>query len=197
HAERCLKVDRDALQRGKVALQGSTTESEHKMQDIVCCGTPVNEHEIIIVCPHTRQICTDSTVGEIWCRGPSIAAGYWQKPDATAHTFQALTACGQGPWLRTGDLGFKHRDGLYVTGRIKEMMILRGKNHYPHDIEDTINSVFANHNMKVQTAVFMESESTSQAGIVAIAELPRRADGQAVEIFQQLTQLARQHVSQE
>lgn len=196
-AERSLKIDRDALQCGNVVLQDNTTENEHKVQDIVCCGTPVNGHEIIVVCPETQQICLDNAIGEIWCRGPSITTGYWQKPEATAHTFHAFTACGQGPWLRTGDLGFKHKDGLYVTGRIKEIMILRGKNHYPHDIENTINTVFANHNMKVQTAVFMEHESSSQAGIVAIAELPRRVDDQAVELFQKLTHLARQHVSQE
>jgi acyl-CoA synthetase (AMP-forming)/AMP-acid ligase II len=83
--------------------------------------------------------CHLDEVGEIWVSGGSIAQGYWNQPDETQRVFQAfLTDTGEGPFLRTGDLGFVDNGELFVTGRIKDLIIIRGRNHYPQDIEQTV-----------------------------------------------------------
>lgn len=187
-----LRVNREALKAGHVAI---ALEQDCEAQDIVCCGSPVDGHQIKIVDPETFAIVDENAVGEIWCAGPSIAAGYWKNARATLETFGAKTACGAGPFLRTGDLGFIHRDGIFVTGRIKEMMIIRGKNHYPHDIEATIASVFAEHGIDVQAAVFADNEAAKTPGIIAYVELPRRGGALDTETFKLLASNLRQAVS--
>jgi amino acid adenylation domain-containing protein len=103
------------------------------------CGIPWLGHEVRIVHPETRLACAGGEVGEIWVGGPSVAQGYWSRPDVTAESFGArLADTGEGPFLRTGDLGFLHRGELFVTGRIKDLVIIRGRNHYPQDIELTV-----------------------------------------------------------
>jgi acyl-CoA synthetase (AMP-forming)/AMP-acid ligase II len=92
--------------------------------------------------PEARRACLDGDVGEVWVAGPSVAAGYWGRPDETEQTFRAFVAdTGEGPFLRTGDLGFVAEGELFLTGRIKDVIILRGRNHYPQDIEETVQSV--------------------------------------------------------
>ncbi|HEY2292039.1 MAG TPA: amino acid adenylation domain-containing protein, partial [Thermoanaerobaculia bacterium] len=89
--------------------------------------------------PEAGAPCAPGAVGEIWIAGPAVAAGYWGLPEATAASFGARAADGDGPWLRTGDLGFLGDGGeLFVTGRIKDLIILRGRNHYPQDVELTV-----------------------------------------------------------
>src|SRR6185295_10150913 len=87
--------------------------------------------------PESRTLCPPGRVGEIWVAGPSIAQGYWNRPQEAAEVFDARLADGEGPFLRTGDLGFLDGGELYVTGRLKDLIILRGRNHYPQDIELT------------------------------------------------------------
>jgi acyl-CoA synthetase (AMP-forming)/AMP-acid ligase II len=121
-------------------------ETEHRVkpdpnggQIAVGCGRSWLGQQIAIVNPDTLTRCPDGQVGEIWVAGPSVAQGYWQQPDATAETFQAhLADSGEGPFLRTGDLGFCYEGELFVTGRIKDLIIIRGRNHYPQDIEQTV-----------------------------------------------------------
>ena len=100
------------------------------------------DQQVVIADPVTCRRCPDGQVGEIWVRGPSVAAGYWNRPEQSRSTFQAeLADSGEGPFLRTEDLGF-FRDGeLFVTGRIKDVIIIRGRNHYPQDIEETVQAV--------------------------------------------------------
>jgi acyl-CoA synthetase (AMP-forming)/AMP-acid ligase II len=105
----------------------------------VSCGRPC-EVEVRIVDPETTQPLPDGRVGEIWLRGPAIARGYWAAPEATRCTFGAVTAAGDGAYLRTGDLGTMHQGELYVTGRTAEILIVRGRNVYPQDIEDDVAS---------------------------------------------------------
>jgi amino acid adenylation domain-containing protein len=107
-------------------------------QTLVGCGTSSADQRVVIVQPETRRICRYDEVGEIWVAGPSVARGYWQRPAETAETFHALVAnTGEGPFLRTGDLGFLYNGELFVTGRLKDVIIIRGRNHYPQDIELT------------------------------------------------------------
>ncbi|MBM3226675.1 MAG: fatty acyl-AMP ligase [Candidatus Tectomicrobia bacterium] len=94
---------------------------------------------IVIVDPQSHTPCLPGQVGEIWVAGPSIAQGYWGCAEATAQTFQArLAGDAEHTFLRTGDLGFLRQGELFVTGRLKDVIIIRGCNHYPQDIEATV-----------------------------------------------------------
>lgn len=106
--------------------------------ELVGCGRAAGGHEVVIVNPETLQPCPDSTVGEIWIRGPSVTRGYWNRPHESQEAFSAMTAEGQGPYLRSGDLGFIDRGELFITGRLKELIVIRGQNLYPADIEDLV-----------------------------------------------------------
>ena len=108
-------------------------------QSVVSCGEIGAGDKLAIVDPHSFTRCSTDQIGEIWLSGPSVAQGYWQQPVATAQAFQAYLAdTGEGPFLRTGDLGFLQENELFVTGRLKDLFILRGRNYYPQDIEHTV-----------------------------------------------------------
>ncbi|MDB5327365.1 MAG: Beta-ketoacyl synthase [Phycisphaerales bacterium] len=113
----------------------------------VSCGTVAIETELFIVDPATRQVRSHGTVGEIWTRSPSVAAGYWQNPEATAAAFAGHLSDGSkdiaGPFVRTGDLGFVRDGEVFVTGRLKELIIIRGVNHMPHEVERTAEEAHA------------------------------------------------------
>jgi len=100
---------------------------------LVGCGTAGEHHNIRIVHPDSRALCASGQIGEIQVSGPSIAKGYWQNAPATAETF--VSDAGQTTWLCTGDLGFIDNGELFVSGRIKDLIIVRGRNYYPHDLE--------------------------------------------------------------
>lgn len=110
-------------------------------QRIVSCGQGWDSERVLIVDPKTQRRCLDGTEGEIWIAGPHIAQGYWRRPNETREIFEAhLSDTGEGPFLRTGDLGYLIGGELYITGRLKELIILHGKNHYPQDIEATVSA---------------------------------------------------------
>jgi acyl-CoA synthetase (AMP-forming)/AMP-acid ligase II len=131
-------VSREALQRGTIVAPRSGADA----QALVGCGRALVGEEIAIVDPESRRRRPADAIGEIWVRGANVAAGYWQNPAATAETFAATIAGeGGGHWLRTGDLGFLDGDGeIYITGRIKDVIIIYGNNHYPQDIEATMQT---------------------------------------------------------
>src|SRR5215213_1094522 len=108
-------------------------------RQVVSCGPTCASERVLIVDPKTRWRRSEGVEGEIWVAGPHVAQGYWKRPDETREVFKAfLSDNGDGPFLRTGDLGFLLDGQLYVTGRLKELIILHGKNHYPQDIETTV-----------------------------------------------------------
>ncbi|MEU3255994.1 fatty acyl-AMP ligase [Streptomyces sp. NPDC006997] len=127
---RIAAVDSDALE--KHVLQPPLPEGP--VRELVGCGD-VPDFDVRIVDPDDGTVLPDGTTGEIWLRGPSVAAGYWGRPDATERTFGARTADGEGPFLRTGDLGALQDGEIYVTGRGKDLLIVHGRNLYPQDIE--------------------------------------------------------------
>jgi 8-amino-7-oxononanoate synthase len=105
---------------------------------LVGCGAPVGSLRVAIVAPETHELAGAERVGEVWVAGDSIGKGYWRNPGKSAATFHArLRANGDDPFLRTGDLGFMHEQQLYITGRIDDLIIVRGLNHHPQDIEAT------------------------------------------------------------
>lgn len=113
--------------------------SEDNVRTIVGCGKSSPDQTVLVVDPKLLTPCPDEQVGEIWVSGPSVTKGYWNQPEKTKETFQAYLKDGQtGPFLRTGDLGFLHNGELFITGRLKDLIIIMGRNHYPQDIEITI-----------------------------------------------------------
>ncbi len=126
----------DSVLEGTVKM---TTKEVEGSREMVGCGGDLPDQKIVIADPDTHVVCQDMQIGEIWVRGPSIAQGYWRRPEATETTFRArLADTGEGPFLRTGDLGFLQDGELFVTGRVKDLIIVRGVNHYPQDIELTV-----------------------------------------------------------
>ena len=105
---------------------------------LVGCGECLPGQNVVIVDPQTRQPCGEGNVGEIWVQGRSVARGYYGWPEATQTAFGARLATGEGPFLRTGDLGFLRAGQLFVTGRRKDVIIIRGRNYYPEDIERSV-----------------------------------------------------------
>ena len=126
-------LSRQALSQGNVVDMPSVYK---EAISIVSCGD--GHTDLIIVDPDNKQPCSTDRVGEIWLRGESIAQGYWQNPEATQEFFNAYLPDGSGPYLRTGDLGFYEDHSLYVAGRLKDLIVIRGQNHYPQDIEQTV-----------------------------------------------------------
>jgi acyl-CoA synthetase (AMP-forming)/AMP-acid ligase II len=104
---------------------------------LVGCGRSVDDQRLAIVDPETHERRADGEVGEIWIAGPSVAGGYWERAEESAAVFGARLADGDGPFLRTGDLGFVRDGELYVSGRLKDLIVIRGRNHYPQDVEWT------------------------------------------------------------
>ncbi|WP_063049916.1 fatty acyl-AMP ligase [Nocardia arthritidis] len=107
---------------------------------LVGCGPAARGLDVRIVCPHTRRQLAENTVGEIWIRGESVAAGYWNRPDETRETFGAHLGS-EGPFLRTGDLGLLRDNELFVAGRLKDLLIINGRNVYPQDVEELVREL--------------------------------------------------------
>ena len=114
------------------------SEQEPNVRTLVGCGRALPDTKIVIVDPESLTPCAPGVVGEIWVSGPSVAQGYWNRPEETERTFRAHWQTGEGPFLRTGDLGFLKAGELFVTGRLKDLIIIAGRNLYPHDIELTV-----------------------------------------------------------
>jgi len=122
-------------------LSGETVDGG-KIVTLVGCGMSLGAQKTLIVDPDARTLMPDGQVGELWLQGGSVARGYWNNPEATEAIFRGFTADGEGPFLRTGDLALRDSDGqFFIAGRIKDLIIIDGRNHYPQDIEFTVEQV--------------------------------------------------------
>lgn len=131
---RVLRADRAKLAAGELA---ETAAGDASAQRLVSCGRALGGQDVRIVDPQSHRPCAAGVVGEIWVCGESVARGYWHRPEETAHTFGGRLADGAGPYMRTGDLGAMHNGDLFVAGRLKDLIIVRGRNLYPQDVERT------------------------------------------------------------
>jgi acyl-CoA synthetase (AMP-forming)/AMP-acid ligase II len=136
-APKTLTLDAAALQRHRVQ---PATAATLRVRSVTSCGRALGQ-ELLVVDPATRRRCGARQVGEIWLRGASVARGDRHRPERTQAMFDArLADGGDGPFLRTGDVGFVHGGELYVTGALQDLIVVRGRHYYLHDIEDAVRA---------------------------------------------------------
>lgn len=165
---------------GGHSLPFETTEGQ--TTDVVNCGSPALEDKILIVDPNSKEICCENIPGEIWVQGPTVAGGYWNKEEESKVTFSAFTTSGRGPFLRTGDIGFVSKNELFILGRLKNLVIIRGKNYFPHDLENCVRKA---HPLLNHTQGVTFSEVTTEGeGLIVVQEIDRNLKNAA--IFQEL-----------
>ncbi len=156
----------------KALEQNQVVETNRKSEDtrtLVGCGQNLDQ-KLVIVNPDTLTLCGAKQVGEIWVSGASVAQGYWQQPEETQAFHAYLADTGEGPFLRTGDLGFLQDGELFVTGRIKDVIIIRGQNHYPQDIELTVENSHPSLRIGCTAAFSVDFQSNERLVIVVEVE---------------------------
>ncbi|CAA0102787.1 4-hydroxyphenylalkanoate adenylyltransferase [BD1-7 clade bacterium] len=183
--------------------QGHFVEAPERQEDhdeanrdsvYVSCGQSCAGQTLLIVDPDTREIVHDRHVGELWLQGDHIAHGYWAQQALSEYAFDAYTLDGQGPFMRTGDLAATVDGELYITGRLKDLLIIRGKNHYPQDIELTAAKAHDAMHLDNVAAVTVEAEGEEQLVLVAEVLRSHRKDFDAEAAALAISQaVAREH----
>ena len=188
-------IQGDALEQHQAI---ETSVEQEDAYSSVGCGQTLPGQQIVIVHPETLTPCLPSEVGEIWVSGPSIGNGYWNRPEETEQIFRACLSNAEdsmtgvsGKFLRTGDLGFLHNGELFVTGRVKDLIIIRGRNLYPQDIELTAERSHPSLRMSGGAAFAVEREGEER--LVVVQELEFRAKPNVEEV----TAAIRQAVTEE
>jgi acyl-CoA synthetase (AMP-forming)/AMP-acid ligase II len=173
-----LTVNRDAMRHHDIVVEAAGAPSA---SEVVSCGRPAPGADVVIVDPIGRVREPQERVGEIWVRGPNIAVGYWNNAEETRLTFGArLSDTGDGPFLRTGDLGFLHAGELFVTGRLKDVVILRGRNIYPQDLE--FAAVQSHRALRRGGTAAFAVPASDHDEVVIVQEL-RAAAGRSADVF--------------
>lgn len=171
------------------ALEHSAYEPQDGGRELLSCGQTRLETRVSIVDPDTREGRTPGTIGEIWVTGPTVAAGYWQRPEETAKTFQAMRSdTGEGPFLRTGDLGFIVGVDLVISGRLKDVIILRGRNLYPQDIEQAIED--AHPAIRSGCSAAFSVDLAGEERLIVACEVDARTPGSEFEAVQEACRMA-------
>ncbi|MBR8743439.1 fatty acyl-AMP ligase [Nocardiopsis sp. MG754419] len=159
-----VSVDRGALAEGEVVPVTSDPAGPDAIR-LVSCGTPKQGVEVRIVGPDGARVESGAHVGRVWTRGPNNADGYWRNPERSAERFRDVDGL---RWLDTGDLGFVHAGSLFVVGRSDDVLVIRGRNHYPDDIEATVRRVVPG------TAAVFTTDDEAGPRVVVVLE-PRDA----------------------
>jgi acyl-CoA synthetase (AMP-forming)/AMP-acid ligase II len=168
---RVLWVDRHALERGSVRLSDASGPAARAL---VRCGTPIEGLEVRVVDPDTRHTCAADAIGELWVGGSSVGAGYLGRPDESTATFdQVLAGDSRAQWLRTGDLGFLHDGQVVVTGRLKDLLIVNGRNIAPQDVESTAER--AADGLRVGYGAVFSIDGADSERAVVLQEVERRS----------------------
>ncbi len=164
----------DAASLEKDQIVEAKPDQKEAVRFIAGCGSRVCETKIAIVHPDTLTRCAPDEVGEVWVSDPSVAQGYWRREEETQETFHAyIEDTGEGPFLRTGDLGFLQAGELFINGRIKDLIIIRGANHYPQDIEWTVQHLDSALRPDYGAAFSIEDNGDEQ--LVIVQEVERRS----------------------
>ncbi|MFI4973119.1 MAG: AMP-binding protein [Caulobacterales bacterium] len=173
---RTLRLDRTALGEGRVV---DVAESAQSSVELVGCGRPLPDLAVAIVHPQTCEPAADSEVGEIWVAGPSVAQGYFGDQERTGSAFGARLPFDRRSWLRTGDLGFLRDGCLYISGRLKDLIILRGVNIYPQGLEAT--AVRSHLALGEVAACAFSALADGEEALVIVCEIRRGWTGDAAE----------------
>lgn len=164
-----LRVNSSQLEQNKVVVSNAPDGKA-----IVSCGQTWLDTEVIIVNPETLTECQTDEVGEIWVRGSGVGKGYWQQAQATQDTFAGkLAEADSGDWLRTGDLGFMAAGELYITGRLKEVMIFRGRYCYPQHVEQTVQA--AHPALRANAGAAFSLDLAGAERLIVVQEVTRQA----------------------
>lgn len=164
-----LTVDRLALSQGKLI---PLTEHTDGSIEIVSSGRPSDDTDVRIVDPESLELCPDGVMGEVWAEGPSITQGYWNKFKETLDNFnQNIKSIGRTGYLRTGDLGILWNGELFITGRLKDLIIHQGRNIYPQDIEQTVRN--CNQAFRVVNGVAFSIEQNEGEDLIIVHEVDR------------------------
>ena len=167
-----LGVETSAMEQDKVVV--TDPEREEGIRIMAGCGKKVCDTIIAIADPQSMTAKADNEVGEVWIKDPSVAQGYWKRPDVTKATFDAyLQDTREGPFLRTGDLGFLHEGELYITGRIKDLIIIRGTNHYPQDIEWSVQELHTA--LRPDYGAAFSIQDRGEERLIVVQEVERRS----------------------
>ncbi|MBD6618563.1 amino acid adenylation domain-containing protein [Komarekiella sp. 'clone 1'] len=183
-------VQKSALESNRVVEASGNNDN---ISHFVSCGRVIPEQEIAIAHPDKLSSCQPDEIGEIWVSGPSVGQGYWNRQEETAKTFHAhLSDTGLGPFLRTGDLGFLDNGELFITGRAKDLIIIRGRNLYPQDIELTAECSHSSLHSGASAAFTVEVNNEER--LVIIQELKFRAKPNLEEVISAIRQaVAEEH----
>ena len=157
-----------SIESGKI----KTSSADEKNETFVSSGKICVDQKVLVVNPKNHVICQENEVGEIWLKGPSVTKGYWRNEEKTKEFYQVFLNSGEGPFFRTGDLGFVSDRNLYVTGRLKDLIIIRGRNIYPDDIEFTAQST--NQIFRKGCGASFSVQENDQEKIVLLQEVDRR-----------------------
>ncbi|OIJ93000.1 non-ribosomal peptide synthetase [Streptomyces monashensis] len=171
---RVLRADRRELELGQAALASS---GEAAAAVLTGCGRPRSDDVVVVVDPAEGRACLPGETGEVWVSGPTVTGGYWNKPELTEEVFHATLDSHPGRhFLRTGDLGFALDGELFVTGRAKDLLVVRGRNHYPQDVEQSAEHA---HPMLQPTraAVFSYDDGTEERAVL-VHEVVRGFDAE-------------------
>lgn len=172
HKQRMAPIkgfDREQLEQNRV-VEVSSQANDEKTRLMISNGHP--DQRIVIVDPETQQLCPPNSVGEIWVMGKSVAQGYWRLPEETEYAFHAYLAdTHEGPFLRTGDMGFLYNGELYITGRLKDLIIIRGRNHYPQDIEKSLEQ--SHPALRLGGSIAFSVDAFDEERLVIVSEIER------------------------
>ncbi|WP_327356203.1 non-ribosomal peptide synthetase [Streptomyces sp. NBC_01304] len=168
-----LTLDAAALEAGRATP--ATTDTA-RTAELVGCGTPHPRVRMLVVDPTTLTECADGEVGEIWVAGDVVNQGYWQRPEQTTETFGGQLADGEGPFVRTGDLAFSQDGEIVVCGRLKELIIIRGRNIHPQDVESAARRAHPALETAPAAAFSVDTESGEQLVLVQSVESPEDLD---------------------
>nr|AAN85512.1 nonribosomal peptide synthetase [Streptomyces atroolivaceus] len=163
---RVLRADRRELELGQAVSAIAGKENKENAAVLTGCGRSRSEDVVVVVDPAEGRACPPGGTGEVWVSGPTVTAGYWGRPELTDEVFRATLESHPGRhFLRTGDLGFALGDELFVTGRAKDLLVVRGRNHYPQDIEQSAEHA---HPLLQPTraAVFSHDDGTEERAVL-------------------------------
>jgi len=181
---RIVHLDASACEQGRVVLRDA--EDDGLTRSFVSCGWTHVGSDIRIVDPQSRRECPPEQIGEIWVSGNNLTQGYWQNQEATEQTMRARLIDGSGPYLRTGDLGFVIDRDIFIAGRLKDLIIIRGRNLYPHDLEATVEESVPEVRAGRCCAFSIEREEGEALVIVAEVERAQRHNFDATRVFARL-----------